>query len=50
MASFNLPETIKTVIQPDPKSSALKHTRTPLPVPAPDAKDAFLIQVKATAP
>ncbi|POR38980.1 Reticulon-4-interacting protein 1, mitochondrial [Tolypocladium paradoxum] len=50
MSVHNLPRTIKTVIQPDPESSSLTLTQTPLPIGRPDDDDAYLIQVKATSP
>ncbi|PHH85167.1 hypothetical protein CDD83_800 [Cordyceps sp. RAO-2017] len=50
MASEQAPQMIRTVIQPDPNSTALALTLAPLPRPAPEDADAHLIQVKATSP
>ncbi|KND91267.1 Reticulon-4-interacting protein 1, mitochondrial [Tolypocladium ophioglossoides CBS 100239] len=50
MSVPNPPQTIKTVIQPDPQSPSLTLTLTPLPIGKPDDHDVHLIQVKATSP
>ncbi|KJZ74928.1 hypothetical protein HIM_05659 [Hirsutella minnesotensis 3608] len=50
MAFDQLPQTIKTVIQPDPKSPSLILTQAPLPSLPPGDEETHLIQVKATSP